>query len=62
MLVVVRDKMPAGMALAGELAHFVPGVEDESQRVAFGRGQFRGMEAMPKTQMALLAIEVGGFG
>ena len=62
MLVVVRDKMSAGMALAGQFAHFVPRVEDELQRLAVRRGQLRGMEAMPKAQMALLAIEVCGFG
>ena len=38
MLMVVYNQMPAGIALTGELAHLMPSVEDELQRLAVGSG------------------------
>ena len=55
MLMVVRNQMPAGMALTGELTHLMPRVKDELQRLAVGSGQVAGVEVVPQAQVALLA-------
>ena len=56
MLVIVRDQMPAGIALAGKLAYFMAGVEDELLGLIGGAGKLAGVVVAPKMQVALIAF------
>ena len=59
---VVPDRMPAGMALARELADFMPGIEYRLQRIVGRRRQVTLVTVVPEPKVALIAGEVTGFG
>ena len=61
MVVVVSDQVTAGIAPASQIAHLVPGVEDELLRFVAGSSQVTGVKVVPQAKVALLANQVCGF-
>ena len=58
MPIVLRDEVSAGVTTAGDLADFVPGIEDRLKSVVDIRGKVGGMGVVPEPQVALVAGQV----